>query len=593
MIPDVAIVLIVIGAAVALFISEKLPVDLVALLAVATLVFTRVLTPDEAVSGFSNQATITIAAMFVLSAGLSRTGLLEAFGGILARLAKRDLRLATFAMMGVAAVSSAFVNNTAIVVILMPVVLAACRQAGAHPGQMLIPLSFATVMGGCCTLIGTSTNLVVDSILRRSGQPGIGMFEISPMGVVFLAAGMVYLATVGLRLLPRRDADGGLTGSFGLAKYLVEAKVRAGSPLEGRDLAGSPVLREADLTVLQVVRQQGDVFVVPKAHTILRAGDVLQLRADLAEIQRLSGQLGIDLLNKRVLTDADLQKDRGMLMEAVVPPGSPLAGKSLREARFRHSFDANVLAIRHREVQMHDRLADLVLQSGDVLLLELRREGLADLEASGSLVLLSEVTHLHRPSAHSAVAFAIMIGVVGLAATEIVSIVAGSVLGAVLMVVTGCVSLDEAYKAIEWKVLVMLAGLFSLGVALQKSGADLLLANGLVHSLGEFGPYALLCALYFVTSMLTEVMSNNATVALLTPIALSTAQVAGADPRAFVMAVLFAASNSYMTPIGYQTNTLVYGPGQYRFKDFLKVGTPINLMFWLLATLLLPYFWPF
>lgn len=590
---EIAIVLLVIGGAVALFISEKLPVDLVALLAVTALVFTRVLTPEQAVSGFSNQATITIAAMFVLSAGLARTGVLEAFSGVMARLAKRDLRLATFAMMGVAAVASAFVNNTAIVVILMPIVLLSCRQAGAHPGQMLMPLSFATVMGGCCTLIGTSTNLVVDSIVQKAGLPAIGMFEVTAMGAIFLVVGMTYLATVGLRMLPRREDDGGLTGSFGLAKYLVEAKVRKGSPVEGKDLADSPLVREADLTVLQVVRQEGDVFVVPKAHTVLRAGDVLQLRADLAQIQRLSGQLGIDLLNKRVLTDADLQTDRGLLMEAVVPPGSPLAGRSLRQARFRHSFDANVLAIRHSGEQLHDRLADLVLQSGDVLLLELRRDRVGDLEASGALILLADVTHLHRPNAHSAVAFAIMVGVVALAATDLVPIVAGSVLGAVLMVVTRCIRLDEAYQAIEWKVLVMLAGLFSLGLALQESGADRLLAQGLVGTLGDFGPIVLLSALYFVTSLLTEVMSNNATVALLTPIAMSTAQVAGVDPRAFIMAVLFAASNSFMTPIGYQTNTLVYGPGQYRFRDFLKVGTPINLMFWILATFFLPLFWPF
>ena len=590
---EIAIVLLVIGGAVALFISEKLPVDLVALLAVTALVFTRVLTPEQAVSGFSNQATVTIAAMFVLSAGLARTGVLEAFSGVMARLAKRDLRLATFAMMGVAAGASAFVNNTAIVVILMPIVLLSCRQAGAHPGQMLMPLSFACVMGGCCTLIGTSTNLVVDSVVQKAGLPAIGMFEVTAMGAIFLVVGMIYLTTFGLRMLPQREDDGGLTGSFGLAKYLVEAKIRPGSPIEGKDLADSPLVREADLTVLQVVRQQGDVFVVPKAHTVLRAGDVLQLRADLAQIQRLSGQLGIDLLNKRVLNDADLQTDRGLLMEAVVPPGSPLAGRSLRQARFRHSFDANVLAIRHSGEQLHDRLADLVLQSGDVLLLELRRDRVSDLEASGALILLADVTHLHRPSAHSAVAFAIMIGVVVLAATELVPIVAGAVLGAVLMVVTRCIRLDEAYQAIEWKVLVMLAGLFSLGLALQQSGADRLLAQGLVGTLGDFGPVVLLSALYFITSVLTEVMSNNATVALLTPIAISTAHVAGVDPRAFIMAVLFAASNSFMTPIGYQTNTLVYGPGQYRFRDFLKVGTPINLMFWLLATLLLPLFWPF
>jgi len=590
---EVVIVLVVIGAAVALFISEKLPVDLVALLAVSALVFTRVLTPEEAVSGFSNQATITIGAMFVLSAGLARTGVLETFGSVMARLAKRDLRLATLVMMAVAAFASAFINNTAIVVIFMPIVLLACRQAGAHPGQMLMPLSFACIMGGCCTLIGTSTNLVVDSIVQKAGLPGIGMFEVSKLGLIFLAVGMVYLVVVGLNLLPKREHDGGLTGNFGLAKYLVEAKVREGSPIEGRDLADSPLVREADLTVLQVVRQQGDVFVVPKAHTVLRAGDVLQLRADLAQIQRLSGELGIDLLNKRVLTDDDLQTERGLLMEAVVPPGSALAGRSLRQARFRHSFDANVLAIRHSGKPVHDRLADLELESGDVLLLELRRDRVADLEESGGLILLSEVTALHRPTAHSAVAFAIMAGVVGLAATNLVPIVAGSVLGAVLMVITGCMRLDEAYKAIEWKVLVMLAGLFSLGVALQKSGADQLLAKGLVESLGSFGPIALLSALYLLTSLLTELMSNNATVALLTPIALSTAAVAEADPRAFIMAVLFAASNSFMTPIGYQTNTLVYGPGQYRFRDFLKVGTPINIMFWLLATFMLPVLWPF
>ncbi len=590
---EIAIVLVVIGAAVALFISEKLPVDLVALLAVAALVLTRVLSPEEAVSGFSNQATITIAAMFVLSAGLARTGLLESFGSVMAALTKSNLRLATLAMMAVAAVASAFVNNTAIVVILMPIVLLSCRQAGVHPGQMLMPLSFATVMGGCCTLIGTSTNLVVDSIVQKSGLPPLGMFEFAAMGGIFLVAGMLYLAFFGLRMLPQREGQGGLTGSFGLARYLVEAKVRPGSPIEGRDLAGSPLVREADLTVLQVMRKGGDVFVVPKAHTVLRAGDVLQLRADLTQIRRLSGQLGIDLLNKRVLKDVDLQTERGLLMEAVVPPGSPLAGKSLRASRFRHTYDANVLAIRHRGEQVHERLADLVLQSGDVLLLELRRDRVGDLEASGTLILLSEVAHPHRPTSHNAKAFLILFGVVALAATGVVPIVAGAVLGAVLMVVSGCLRLDEAYQAIEWKVLVMLSGLFSLGLALQKSGADQLLGGSLVSYLGDFGPVVLLSALYFVTSLLTEVMSNNATVALLTPIALSIAKAADVNPRAFIMAVLFAASNSFMTPIGYQTNTLVYGPGQYRFNDFLKVGTPINLMFWLLATLFLPLFWPF
>ncbi len=588
---EMGCVLLVMVAAVILFVTEKLPVDVVGLLILTVLILTGILTPEEGLAGFSNTATVTIGAMLVLSAGLLKSGAMNRLGLGLSKLSRRGMTILLPTMMISIGVISAFINNTAAVAMLMPVVIGMAHEARVGPSKLLMPLSFASMFGGVCTLIGTSTNILVSSIAERYGQPGLGMFEMTPLGVVFFASGTLYMLAVGLRLIPDRRASGDLTQRFDMNDYLTEIVLLPDAASVGTTIADCPLGKDIELDILEVRRGAGKLL-SPDPLTVLQAGDVLLVRCNVAQIKRLEERVGIALQPDVKWRDKDLESSHTQLIEAVIAPYSVLDGRSVKGIRFRDNFGATVLAIRQNGTVFHDNLNTRILRGGDALLIKVREDSLSRVRDSPAFVMISDILPAFR-SQKLPIALSIVIGVVGAAALNLVPIVVSAIAGCGLLVLTGCLTMEEAYEAVEWRIIFLLAGVLTLGIALEKTGTASLLATWLIATVGVWGPVALVSAFYLVTSLLTETMSNNATAALLTPIAITAAQSLDLDPRPFLMAITFAASASFMTPVGYQTNTLIYGPGQYKFSDFVRVGAPLNIIFWLLATVLIPVFWPF
>jgi di/tricarboxylate transporter len=585
-------VLVLLGLAVALFVTERIRTDLVALSILALLAATGIVGAEEALAGFSNPATVTVAAMFVLSASLGHTRALDRAAGLLAQLAERNLMLALVALMVVVGSISAFINNTAAVAVFLPIALAMARHAAVSPSKLLIPLSFAGIFGGTCTLIGTSTNVLASSISETRGAGPIGMFEPAPLGLVLFAAGAVWIATMGHRLLPARRAAGDLASSFQMADYIVEVKLPEGSESVGVPLGESPLLRDMDIDVLELFRA-GKRRSLPRGETELRAGDVLRLRCDAETVRQLNRAEGSDDIRLLPhLRDEDLETDDAVLAEAVVAPHSSLIGRSVADAGILDTYGAALLALRHRGSIQHARLAGTRLRAGDLVLLELPRRKLRRMQRDRRELLLVSTRDVEPRRRRTWPALLVIAAVVAVAAVDVLPIATAAVIGCVAVVLLGCVSLDEAYEAIDWQIVFLLAGLLSLGAAMEETGAAQRLASLIVEWVGPLGPRALVSAFFLLTAALTSVMSNNATAVLLAPIALSTADSLGLESRPFLMAVAFGASACFLTPVGYQTNMLVHGPGQYRAGDFLRVGGPLVLIYWLLASLLIPWFWP-
>ncbi len=585
-------VLALLTASIVLFATEKLRVDIVALLIVVALLGSGILTADEALRGFGNTATVTIAAMFVLSAGLFKTGAVNFMGELLGRVARKSFTIALISIMISIGIISMFINNTAAVAIFLPIVLGVARETRMSTSKLLMPLSFASMLGGTCTLIGTSTNILVSSIAEQAGIEPFRMFEFTVLGLILFVAGTAYMLTIGVRMIPERRPAGDLVEAFGMNHYLAEVILQPGGPSVDVALMDSSIVRDLDIDVLEVRRKSRQIL-LPSPYLVLRAGDVLRVRGDVEKIRKLQEKEGVELRTDIALKEGDLTTEETVLVEAVIAPNSTFVGRSVQEVQLRNILGATALAIRHRNELLHENLRTATLRAGDALLLEIRRNRLPALKAHADFVLVSEVDTPTFRKRKVIPALVIVASVVGFAAFGVLPILATAIIGSVLMIITRCIEAEEAYDAIDWQVIVLLAGVLSLGVALEKTGAAALLSTGIVSSVGHWGPVAIVSAFFAVTSLLTAVMSNGATAALLAPVAISTAAALGISARPLLMAVTFAASVSFMTPVGYQTNTIIYGPGQYRFADFLKVGTPLNVIVWIISTIMIPIIWPF
>ncbi|WP_018476380.1 SLC13 family permease [Pontibacter roseus] len=589
---EIGVVLAVIATAVVLFVSERLSIDTTAILIMSLFMALGILTPAEGLAGFSNPATITVACMFVLSSAIFKSGALSSVGLLLTRVARKNSLLCLLAVMLIAGLLSAFINDTAVVALLMPVVIQVARSTRISPAKLLMPLSFGALLGGICTLIGTSTNILVSGIAEAQGEPPFGMFELTAAGVVFLVVGAAYMLLVGRFLLPSRKIPEDLTEDFNMGDYLTEIIILPDSPSVGVPLRSSSLVQNLDIDVLQITRDKHRLKATP--YTMLRANDVLKVRCDVEKLKKIKEEKGIELKSERKSVGKELNGGSSKLYEALITPNSYIVGKSLKELDFRaHNHGATVVAIRHRHEILHEKLTHTKLSSGDVLLIAADKEQAAHLKSNEDILLVSETERSHYDFSKILPVLAIGIGVIITAATGLAHIVLSALIGVLLLVLFKCIRLDEVYKAIEWKVIFMLAGVLSMGTALEKTGAASLLSGFLVNSIGEYGPHVLLSAFFFITFMTTNFMSNNATAALLAPIAIVTAQEMGVSVRPFLMAVTFAASLSFMTPMGYQTNTMIYGPGNYRFTDYLRVGTPLNILLWIVASIIIPYFFPF
>jgi di/tricarboxylate transporter len=603
---EIALVLAVLAIAIALFASEKLRVDVISMMVLLSLLLLGLVNIDEAFSGFSSPAVVTVWAIYIVSAGLFRTGVADFIGQrILGIAGVREPRLIGVIMLTVGSMS-AFMNNIGATAVLLPAVSSIARRTKVSISKLLIPLSFGSLLGGVTTLIGTPPNLLVSNALREAGQQPFSLFDYAPMGLIIMLSGIVYMVLIGRHILPERAATSDLTENYKVRDYLTEVRVLPESPLIGKTRVESRLGQDYDLDILARIgdetrppsRSKQQVTPSRRRRLALRRdehiqeGDVLIVRGNLDTILSIQEDQGLDIVPDVALSDAELTSDEVAIAEVLIPTRSELVGKTLKELAFRDKYNLTVLGLWRYGEPLRRKLADAPLEFADVLLVQGDREHINLLRRDPDFLLLEPVELETRRTRKAPVALAIFGIMLGSVVLGWLHISAAAVLGAVLMVLTRCLTMEEAYESIEWKSVFLIAGMLPMGIAMAKTGTATFLADQIVTAVGGLGPQMIMIGLFVLTTIITEFMSNAAAAVLVAPIAISTAVGLGADPRAFVMGVGIAASNSFLFPIGHQANVLIFGPGGYKFFDFTKVGLPLTLLIWLLLILFLPILWP-
>ena len=591
------VVFLVILGALALFATEPVPIDITALAIMVTLMLfgpvtavltdigllagaVELVTAEQGISGFASSATITVLAMFILSAGVQRTGVVQILGRKIAALTGDSESRQLGAIIGVVSPISGFINNTAAVAILLPMVTDLAHAGKTSPSKLLMPLSFASMFGGTLTLIGTSTNILASEIASRPeflGRP-FSMFEFTALGAV---VGVAYLMTVGRYLVPARiKPREDLTEEFEMGEYLTEVVVRDDSPILGQTVQEALQETDFDVDLVQLIRGK-EVFLEPLGPKAIQAGDIFAVRTDRDTLVDLLDAEGLDLVPEVTVDEAELQQAENVqnLVEVVVAPGSFLVGESLASTNFRQRYDATVLALRRGGDIVRERMDHRQLRVGDTLLIQATGDSIDRLNNNRDFIVAQEVTRPDFRESKIPVAVGLILAVVGVAALTPVPIVVAALAGALGMVLTGCLKPTEVYDSVQWDVIVLLAGVIPLGIAMQETGGADYLAELVVLAATALPPLGVLALMYVVTAVLTNIVSNNAAVVLMVPVAAQVATDVGASVFAFILAVTFAASTAFMTPVGYQTNLFVYGPGGYRFTDYVKVGAPLQLLF--------------
>ncbi len=556
----------------------------------------RTLTNRGLLSVFANGAPITIACMFVLSAGLERTGTIEVMGRFFTRIAgKSELRV-MLTLMLMAAVLSAFVNNTPIVVVFLPIVLSHAKATGLKASRLLIPLSFASILGGTCTLTGTSTNLIIDGIAQDYGQQPFTMFEVSKLGLVYAVIGFVYLIFIGRKLLPERSSLAELIEPAEVRSFLTQFSVEKDSPLIDKSLVET-LLKEIPSAQILEVRRRGKTLDVPLNQLTVKQGDRLLLTLHGTSFKDLHETDGIRFAEQKNLNLKELETRELQLIEGIVGPRSSFVGKTLKQVGFRRTHRIHVLAIHRQGKNINKDFDTVKLQFGDTLLMEGPGEAINRIQKSNDFVTITDPPEITiRPAklwTGVAITAAFVIGAAFSQMNGMLPIPAVAIVAAIAMILTNCLSPQQAYEAIQWNILFLIFGMLALGLAMDQSGAAALMVNGIMNVVGDYSPVVILSVIYLLSSILTELISNNAVAALLTPVIIGIAATLDVDARPFIVALMFGCSASFATPIGYQTNTYVYGAGGYKFNDFPKVGVPLNLILWIAATILIPWLWPF
>tara|TARA_B100000686_G_scaffold111291_1_gene118622 strand:+ start:77812 stop:79608 length:1797 start_codon:yes stop_codon:yes gene_type:complete len=596
MTPDIAIVLGILICGFILFITELFTIDVTAMLLLSVLLLLGYVSPIDALSGFSNPAVITIALLFIMSHGLEKTGLLEYLVVRINRLTSRSKSLGNTIYLMAIGLASAFVNNTAIVAIFIPVTIRMAKKFKTSPSKLLIPLSYAAILGGTLTLVGTSTNLLVSSIYSNSGNvKPLGMFEFTKYGVILLIIGLTYIMTIAPRILPSRSITSSLTRSYRLGGFLTEMKITEKSPLVGNTCLERKINYNYDVMVLSIYRDKKELISRNIRRNKLKVGDILFVRGTLENFLRMKEVEKVTLLTDEKLTQSELEQEDNILVECLISDQSNLIGKSIMTSNFRRRFGAFILAIRREGTIFRKKIAHIILNSFDTLLVYGPANKLEGLSKNGDFIVLGEVKTELRKQRFWWMTIVVILGAIILAALGIMPIVKGALIGVVLLWALGVITPQESYQSINWKVIVLISALIPVGMVIQSSGAAEWI-GGLINNITklappEWQPRILLALIYLITMILTELSSNAATAIIMTPIALAVSQQMGLEPRTFIFAVAFAASASFITPVGYQTNLMVYGPGGYKFIDYIRVGLPLAIIFWISAIFILPLIW--
>jgi di/tricarboxylate transporter len=602
---EIALVCVLMVGALTSFVAEKVSTDVTALTVFAGLLLFAVLPFDHTLPRlndlllvFANPAPVTIGALFVLSAALEKSGAIDGVAYALEKLTRYGYAVVLVFMVLMVATISAFINNTPVVVVFLPVVLHLARKLDVSASKLLIPLSYASIFGGVCTLVGTSTNILASSLIEKAGLPPIRMFELTKVGVPLLGFGLLYLLLFGRRLLPDRASLTSILSEEERREYLTEAFVPANSQLVGKTLLESGLLKSRGVRVLEIIRREvalrGDL-----KNTTLESSDRLILSCRPSGFVHANALDGIKLAVEEREGLETISAHEGSIVEGVIGPRSDLVGRALRDINFRQRFRMIVLAVHRRGRNMRESIESLTFEQGDILLMMGTDQALEHMRRSDDIFLLDRPATPTRDFRSKApIVVGTFLTLIGLISFDVIPIAAGAIIAVVALFLTRCITPKEGYAAVDWSILMLIYGMLGLGLAMESTGAITLIAGNLV-ALTEFGlpQYAkimlLLACIYLVTTVLTEILSNNATVVLMVPLCISLGTTLGFDPRALIIAVCVASSASFATPIGYQTNTYVYGVGGYKFADFLKIGIPLNTLYFVGTVIIVPLFWNF
>lgn len=586
---EIGILLLIIVALVAFLALEIYPPDTTAFALVVILMVGGFVSPEEGIAGLSNQATVTVLGLMMLSVGLETTGVITSLGERIKRLFEYQEWLTLLILMLIVGTCSAFISTTAVVIVFLRIMIKLSQRMETNLSKILMPLSFAGIVGGSCTLLGTSTNLLVSSIAEDYGLAPFGVFEFWFIGALFFGTVVLYMLLIGRYLIPdRKKRNEMLTKEYAIEAYLTEVVVLKGSKLEGKRINEISFLGANDLDLIALKRADEQEH-FPSEEETLQEGDVLLFKGGLEQIARLKKTQNLNSLSKQSLKDDDRLNTKDMVLcEVILRGNSRLIGNSLDKEAIKRDYNAIPLAVRKSRTYIVEDLNVLTLEAGDILLLEVGRANFERFYNLSEFIVLQEHEELATKSDKRYLASLIVLGVVLLSAFDVLPILVSALSGCVAMFLTGCMTLQRAYRRVDWSVFFLLAGVIPLGTAMNNTGASQWLANLLVHLLGDVSPRMLVAVLFLMTALLSGVVSNNATAILIAPIVVSVAANLSLDPRPLLITVMFAANTSYMSPIGYQTNALIYGPGQYRFIDFFKVGGLLTILIWALATLFIP-----
>lgn len=580
----------VIFIAIVFFVTEWLPVDVVSFGIMVVLLVTGLVTPQQGIMGFGNQATITILALMIVGIGLEQSGAISLFGQQIQKLFTLPFWLAVTLMMFIVAFVSAFISSTAVVIVFLRVFIEIAPKIKINLSKLLIPLSFAAIIGGSCSLMGTSTNLIVNSIASSQGHGDLAIFEFSGIGILFLIATIIYMVILGIRLIPARARQVNMIEEFKLQDYLTLLEVNAESKMINKPVSETQFKKDDQITLLKIFRKNGQER-FPYDNEIIQEGDQLLVKGNLEKMKLIYNSSGVTFVHQKNLAEdlTDEKNTEQILCKALILPNSRLIGNNFRTAQIKRNFQAVPLAIQKRRKIVRRRLEQIKIEIGDTLLLSVNKADFQRFYKLPDFLVLQKFEEFDTKIGNKWVAIAILIGLVSLSAFGILPIMISALAGAFAMAVTQCVDIHKAYREINWGIIFLLAGMIPLGSAMSNTGADNFLAKQFIQLLGNGNPTVFISALFLFTMLMSGFISNNATAILITPVAISIAIKSGLDPKPFILTIMFAANMSFFTPIGYQTNTLILSPGNYKFRDFLFVGGILTIICWIVATVVIPW----